>query len=89
MNKDLMYVILGTILMFVFVVFMFRSFNTNQEIKLIETKIKIDSVNLNNQKLLQLNDSLLQMEQTQLRRMLNTHSTQIKRIQLELDSLIE
>lgn len=89
MNKDLVSVIFGTILMFVFVVFMFQSFNQSQEIKLIETQIQMDSITLNQQKLLQISDSLIIQEQKELRRMLNNQSTQLKKINSKLEEIGE
>lgn len=89
MNKDLVSVIFGTILMFVFVVFMFQSFNQSQEIKLIQTQIQMDSITLNQQKLLQISDSLIIEKQKEFRRMLNNQSTQLKKINSKLEEIGE
>jgi hypothetical protein len=68
---------------------MFNSFNQSQEIKLIEKQIEMDSVIIHQQKLLQIQDSLIERKYEELRRMLNNQSNQIKKINNKLEEVKE
>jgi biopolymer transport protein ExbB/TolQ len=80
MKKDILFVLAGVLIMFVFVTMMFSLFNQTQEIKLIEKQIQVDSNLLNKQNLLELSDSLQNINQREIQRLLNNHSSQLKKI---------
>jgi len=91
MKKDILFVLAGVLIMFVFVTMMFSLFNQTQEIKLIEKQIQVDSNLLNKQNLLELSDSLQNINQREIQRLLNNHSSQLKKInekQNQTDSVI-
>ena len=87
MKKDIIYTLLGTVLMFVFVTVMFGLFNQTQEIKLIEKQIQADSVLINRQKLLEISDSLQNERDKEIQRMLNRHSNDLRKINKDLNEL--
>jgi len=87
MKKDILYTLLGTIIMFVFVVVMFGMFNQTQEIKLIEKQIQTDSTLLNRQKLLEISDSLQNEKDKEIQNLLNRHSNDLRKINRELNEL--
>jgi hypothetical protein len=80
MKKDIMYTLLGVVLMFGFMTLMFTLFNETQEIKLIEKQIQVDSTLIYRQSLLELNDSLRTINQREIQILLNNHSFQLRRI---------
>ena len=87
MKKDIIYTLLGTVLMFVFVTVMFGLFNQTQEIKLIEKQIQTDSILINRQKLLEISDSLQNERDKEIQRMLNRHSNDLRKINKDLNEL--
>lgn len=86
MKKDILSVVFGTLVMFVFVIFMFNSFNESQEIKLIEKQLQLDSTFLDRQKLLEINDSLLHLEQQELKKLLNYQNSEIRKLDRKVES---
>ena len=59
---------------------MFSLFNQTQEIKLIEKQIQVDSTLIQRQNLLELSDSLQYINQREIQRLLNNHSSQLRRM---------
>jgi biopolymer transport protein ExbB/TolQ len=80
MKKDILFVLIGVLIMFVFITMMFSLFNQTQEIKLIEKQIQVDSTLIQRQNLLELSDSLQYINQREIQRLLNNHSSQLRRM---------
>jgi uncharacterized membrane protein YgaE (UPF0421/DUF939 family) len=89
MKKDILYTLLGTVIMFVFVVVMFGMFNQTQEIKLIEKQIQTDSTLIHRQKLLEISDSLQNQNNKEIRRILNRQDGSIEKIKRKLEEIDE
>ena len=86
MRKEILSVVFGTLIMFIFVIFMFNSFNESQEIKLIEKQLQLDSTFLDRQKLLEKNDSLLHLEQQELKKLLNYQNSELRKLDRKVES---
>lgn len=86
MKKDILSVVFGTLIMFIFVIFMFNSFNDSQEIKLIEKQLQLDSTFLDRQRILEKNDSLLHLEQQELKKLLNYQNSELKKLDRKVES---
>lgn len=86
--REIVLVVVGTLAVLIFTGFMFDYYLRTEEVQVIKKDMYFDSLILEEQKYLRKKDSLLEIhmktQDEQIKRILNHHDTQIKKIREEL-----